>query len=62
MDSHLPHFMLRGPRRSFELQVTSGPDLDGWYKVRVTLDGPDLQWSSSCTLFNGFREIEGLAA
>ena len=51
---------LRGPGTRLDLTIASGPDCEGWCRVRVALDTPAGRWSAIDPCLTG-TEVERLA-
>jgi hypothetical protein len=52
--------MLRGPGTCLDLTIVSGPDREGWCRVRVAVDTPAGRWSATDPCLTG-QEVERLA-
>ena len=52
---------LRGPQTRLDLSIVSGPDVEGWCQVSITIDTPDGRWSATDPCLTG-PEVERLAA
>jgi hypothetical protein len=44
---------LRGPKTRLDLTIESGPDHEGWCRVRVALDTPDGRWQATDPCLTG---------